>query len=61
MEFIVRHVFLRGTIRTVVVVEKRQIRNGRDFDEVMDYAEQKLGRPVTLEERGDELWIFREA
>jgi len=60
MEFVVRHVFLRGSVRTVVVVEKRKIRNGRDFDEVMDYAEQRLGRPVVLIERGEELWIYRE-
>ena len=60
MEFVVRHVFLRGSVRTVVVVEKRKIRNGRDFDEVMDYAEQRLGRPVGLIERGEELWIYRE-
>lgn len=60
MEFVVRHVFVRGAIRTVVVVEKRQVRTGRDFDEVMDYAERRLGRPLVLEERGEELWIFRE-
>jgi len=54
-----RVMWLAGALRQAAAVPAEDLKTGRDFDEFMNRAEERLGRPLTLLVRDAEVVVFR--